>query len=132
MNGKIALITILTDNVPPLVQFYQDVLGFKVKTQNGDYVEFHNQDVRFAICSRAVMYEATGHSSYKEAQRGQLFGLAFPCNTVEEVDRTYDKIIEMGAIPIKNPSYMPWNQRTGFFADPEGNVHEVFADLPRQ
>jgi hypothetical protein len=38
----------------------------------------------------------------------------------------------MGAIPIKKPSYMPWNQRTGFFADPDGNVHEVFADLPRQ
>jgi catechol 2,3-dioxygenase-like lactoylglutathione lyase family enzyme len=44
MNGKIALITVLTDNVPTLVQFYQDVLGFEVKTQNGDYVEFHCND----------------------------------------------------------------------------------------
>ena len=44
MNGKIALITVLTDNVPTLVQFYKDVLGFEVKTQNGDYVEFHCND----------------------------------------------------------------------------------------
>ncbi len=132
MNGKIALITVLTDNVPTLVQFYQNVLGFEVKTQNGDYVEFHKEDVRFAICSRAIMFEATSHSSYNESNGGQLFSLAFPCNTVEDVDKTYDKIIEMGAIPIKKPSFMPWNQRTGFFADPEGNVHEVFADLPRQ
>nr|MBC8549829.1 VOC family protein [Candidatus Brocadiales bacterium] len=61
---------------------------------------------------------------------GQLFSLAFPCSTVEEVDKTYDKIIARGAIPIKKPSTMPWNQRTGFFADPAGNIHEVFSDLP--
>jgi len=132
MNGKIALITVLTDNVPTLVQFYQDVLGFEVKTQHGDYVEFHNDGVRFAICSRAIMFEATDHQSYNESKGGQLFSLAFPCNTVEEVDKTYDKIIERGALPIKSPSNMPWNQRTGFFADPEGNIHEVFADLPKQ
>ncbi len=104
MNGKIALITVLTDNVPTLVQFYQNVLGFEVKTQNGDYVEFHNESVRFAVCSRTIMSEATSRSLYNESKRGQLFSLAFPCNTVEEVDKTYDKIIEMGAIPIKKPS----------------------------
>lgn len=129
MNGKIALITVLTDNVPALVQFYQDVLGFQVKTQHGDYVEFHNEGVRFAICSRAIMSEATGHPSYNESKSGKLFSLEFPFNTVEEVDENHDKIIERGAIPIKKPSTMPWNQRTGFFADPEGNIHEVFADL---
>jgi len=25
---------------------------------------------------------------------------------------------------------MPWNQRTAFIADPDGNIHEIFADLP--
>jgi uncharacterized glyoxalase superfamily protein PhnB len=130
MNEKIALITVLTDNVPVLVKFYQDVLGFEIKTQHGDYIEFHNKGVRFAICSRSIMYEATGHPTYNESKSGQLFSLAFPCSTVEEVDKTYDKIIAKGAIPIKKPSYMPWNQRTGFFADPEGNIHAVFADLP--
>jgi lactoylglutathione lyase len=68
MNGKIALITVLTDNVPTLVQFYQDVLGFEVKSQNGDYVEFHNEDVRFAVCSRTIMSEATSHSLYNESK----------------------------------------------------------------
>lgn len=130
MNGKIALITVLTDDVPALVQFYQEVLEFEIKTQHGDYVEFHNEGVRFAICSRAIMFEATGHTTFNESKSGQLFSLAFPCSTVEEVDKTYDKIIARGAIPIKKPSTMPWNQRTGFFADPAGNIHEVFSDLP--
>lgn len=30
MQGKIALITILTDSVPEMVKFYRDVLGFSV------------------------------------------------------------------------------------------------------
>ena len=130
MNAKIALIAVLTDDVPTLVQFYQEVLEFEIKTQHGDYVEFHNEGVRFAICSRAIMFEATGHTTFNESKSGQLFSLAFPCSTVEEVDKTYDKIIARGAIPIKKPSTMPWNQRTGFFADPAGNIHEVFSDLP--
>jgi hypothetical protein len=25
----------------------------------------------------------------------------------------------------------PWGQRAAFFADPEGNIHGLFADLPR-
>ncbi len=130
MNGIIALITVLTNDVPALVQFYQEVLEFDVKTQHGYYVEFHNEGVRFAICSRAIMFEATSHPTYNESKNGQLFSLAFPCSTVEEVDKTYDRIIARGAIPIKKTSTMPWNQRTGFFADPEGNIHEVFSDLP--
>ena len=59
MNGKIALIAVLTDDVPALVQFYQEVLEFETTTEHGDYVEFHNEGVRFAICSRAIMFEAT-------------------------------------------------------------------------
>jgi lactoylglutathione lyase len=129
MNGKIALIAVLTDDVPALVRFYQEVLEFEAKTEHGDYVEFHNEGVRFAICSRAIMFEATSHPTFNESKSGQLFSLAFPCSMVAEVDKTYDRVIAKGAIPIKKPSTMPWNQRTGFFADPEGNIHEVFADL---
>jgi hypothetical protein len=26
---------------------------------------------------------------------------------------------------------VPWQQRTAMFADPDGNIHEFFADLPQ-
>lgn len=35
----------------------------------------------------------------------------------------------MGATPIQAPQNMPWNQRTALFSDPDGNIHEIFAEL---
>ena len=35
----------------------------------------------------------------------------------------------MGARAIHDPEDMPWNQRTALFADPDGNIHEIFADI---
>lgn len=130
MKPKIALITITTDDVPALSNFYREVLGFQVKHDSGEYVEFQNEGVRFAICARSALKAATGHPSYQKSKRGQSFELAFPLETPEAVDSTYAGIVARGATPIKPPANMPWGQRTAFFADPDGNIHELFADLP--
>ena len=131
MINQIALITIVTDDVPHLAAFYRDVLGFAVKTDLGGYVEFHNQGVRFAICTRSILHDASGHESYTEARRGQTFELAFPCAEPAEVDRVYAEIVTQGAAPVHAPADMPWGQRTALFADPDGNIHELFANLPQ-
>lgn len=129
MMGTIALITVLTDDVPTLVTFYRDVLGFAVKDDGGDYVEFVSPGVRFAVCTRQTMSDATHHASYLEPRRGQSFELALPLGSPAEVDTTYDEITARGATPVQGPATMPWGQRTAFFADPEGNILELFADL---
>lgn len=130
MKAKIALITILTDDVPKLARFYQEVLGFSTKSDLGQYIELECEGVRFAICSRTIMEEATGHASYSTPHSGQSFELAFPLETPEAIDQAYLEITDKGAEPIKPPANMPWGQRTAFFADPDGNIHELFADLP--
>ena len=131
MLNHIALVTILTDHVPVLAKFYREALGFEVKQEMGNYVELQTEGVRFAVCARSIMHEATGHASYAAAHRGQCFELAFPCDTPERVDQVYASVVAKGAAPIKSPADMPWNQRTAFFADPDGNIHELFADLSR-
>lgn len=129
MNGKIALVTILTDDVPRLVAFYQDVLGFAVEDSvSNNYTEFRSEGVRFAVCNRTELVQATRHPRFSEAARGQAFELAFPLPTPEDVDRAYAEITANGATPVQPPASMPWGQRTAFFADPDGNIHELFAD----
>ncbi|MHC0036642.1 VOC family protein [Pseudoneobacillus sp. C159] len=127
MKAQINLITIVTDNVEIMTNFYRDVIGFSIQSESPHYVEFNNEGVRFSICSREIMSDITdGHSSFKEEKKGQSFELAFPCETPEEVEKSYKEIIEKGAIPIKEPSQMPWGHTTAFFADPDGNIHEIF------
>ena len=127
MEAKISLVTIWTNNIKVMKKFYTEVLGFSVEMDLGDYVEFKNEGVRFAICMRDVMYSYS--EDYKKQAIGQSFELAFPCKNPEDVDKSYELLIANGAIPIHKPQNMPWNQRTALFADPDGNIHEIFADL---
>jgi lactoylglutathione lyase len=130
MQSRIALITIWTDDTPRLVAFYRDVLGMEPLDDLGRYVEFRHPGVRFAICERGVMVDVAGLKAFGEAPMGQRFELAFPLESPEEVDGAYAEVVAHGATPISPPQDMPWNQRTALFADPDGNIHELFADLP--
>lgn len=129
MKATINLITIMTDDVPRLVAFYRDVLGMVAGQEQGPYVEFDHPGVRFAICDRGLM-AGLGLPQFAEPVQGQRFELAFPVGSPDEVDSAYEEIVAKGATPIHPPQNMPWNQRTALFADPDGNIHELFADLP--
>jgi lactoylglutathione lyase len=131
LQPKIALITLMTDHVPTMVKFYTDGLGFKVKLDMGQYVEIENEGVRFAICDRQIMLSSTRHASYSKSFQGQGFELAFPCDSPEDVDISFDQLLKHGAVSIQPPASMPWGQRAAFFADPEGYIHEIFSELPR-
>lgn len=127
MKPEINLITIWTDKIDMMRNFYNQVLGFRIKNDLGDYVEFENTGVRFAICLRKVM---EGYSNeYTKKAVGQFFELAFPCENPNDVDKSFKKLIAMGATSIQEPQNMPWKQRTALFADPDGNIHEIFADI---
>jgi catechol 2,3-dioxygenase-like lactoylglutathione lyase family enzyme len=130
MEGVIGLITILTDDLKPMKAFYSDLLGFEVIEDLENYVEFRNPGVRFAICTREVMHEATGHESYREERGSHAFELAFPVGDPGDVDRVYDEVVAGGATPIKGPEMMPWGRKTAFIADPDGNIHEIYSYKP--
>lgn len=127
MKAVINLITIWTNDIDKMKNFYNKVLGFKIKNDLGNYVEFENSGVRFAICMREVMYSYS--KEYEKEALGQAFELAFPCENPSDVDSSFRQLISMGATPIDEPRDMPWDQRTALFADPDGNIHEIFAEI---
>lgn len=127
MKAQINLITIWTNEIEKMKKFYHQVLGFNIKNDLGNYVEFENDGVRFAICTRDVMYGYSGE--YKKESFGQTFELAFPCESPKDVDESFNELMAKGATSIHEPQDMPWNQRTALFADPDGNIHEIFAEI---
>lgn len=44
---------------------------------------------------------------------------------VEDVDETVTALRESGASVVREPVDMPWGERVGFVADPEGNLVSV-------
>ncbi|MHA2028118.1 MAG: VOC family protein [Candidatus Kariarchaeaceae archaeon] len=132
MKLKIDLIGIVTQNLISMTEFYRNVMGFPIELQLENYVEFKHEGVRFALTTTDVMKKVTSHPSYDEQPRGHKFELAFgPFTSPSDVDKVYGEITSKGATSITPPADMPWNQRTAFFADPDGNIHELFANLPK-
>ena len=121
------MITIITGDILGMKRFYSEMLDFECIEDLGNYVEFRNKGVRFALTTPDVMYEGTEQPTYREEKKGQSFELAFPLPTADDVGKAYDEITGKGATPIKAPEMMPWGRMTAFFADPDGNIHELYS-----
>ena len=130
MKPQIDAIGYLTSDIVRMKDFFVKVLGFEIIFEmEGNYVEFAQKGTRFALSHHEVMEKATDDKSYLQPKSGQVLELMFRCDDVADVDQSYANIVAKGAKPVKEPADMPWGQRTAFFADPDGNIHELFCDL---
>jgi uncharacterized glyoxalase superfamily protein PhnB len=50
--------------------------------------------------------------------------LAFNLKTHADVDKEYNRLMDLGVASVFSPTTMPWGQRTCYVADPEGNLLE--------
>ena len=125
-------ITVLADDVDGLARFLERALELPVAVREEHYVSFDLPGVRLAIFRRALMGANTSdHPSFSGARGRQAFELNFECADAAEVDRALARMIAHGATVIAAPVTTDWGHYTAFFADPEGNIHSLFAVLPR-
>ena len=123
-------ITVLADDVAQLAEFYERGVGLAVAVREPHYVAFSGSGIRLAIFERGLMGANThDHPSFAAPRGAQAFELNFECETVDEVERMFRHLVEHGATSIAEPADMDWGHFTGFFADPEGNIHSLFAVL---
>jgi uncharacterized glyoxalase superfamily protein PhnB len=57
--------------------------------------------------------------------------LAFRVN-YDEVDACHEELKAHGVEVFDPPADQDWGHRTLYFADPKGNVLEIFAELPTE
>ena len=126
---QINMLGVVTDQLAEMRRFYHELLEMPIVLELESYLEFGDSGIRFSICERQVMVQTLGEEHYGSPAKGHSFSLAFECQSCDEVQREYDKLIERGVTPIQEPRDMPWGQRTAFFADPDGHIHELFANL---
>ena len=123
-------ITLLVDDVAGMAAFYENVLGFAVTERESDYIALDGGDKRLAIFQRRGRNDDTNDPVYLEPRSGQTVELNFLCPSPEIVRRKYAELVERGAVPIAEPAERAWGHLAGWFADPEGNIHSIFAVLP--
>lgn len=117
---------IFVRDMPTMVQFYRDVLGFEIKEEeNTTNVYLVKDGTLFLLYRRTDFEKMTGSKfGYANGTNGH-YEIALSVENYDAVDKTYDLVIKNGATSVMKPNTEPWGQRTCYISDPEGNLIEI-------
>ena len=117
---------LLVDDMPTMIRFYRDVLGFEIKEdENASNVYLIKDGTLFLLYGRNDFEIMTSRKyEYLKGLNGH-FEIALYVDTFDEVDEEYRKAVAAGAGSVLEPTTEPWGQRTCYISDPEGNLIEI-------
>ena len=117
---------IFVKDMPTMVRYYRDVLGFEIKEEdNTTNVYLVKDGTLFLLYRRTDFEEMTGNKfEYAHGINGH-YEIALSVDNYGAVDKAYDEAISKGATPVMKPTTEPWGQRTCYISDPEGNLIEI-------
>ncbi len=117
---------LFVEDMETMVRFYRDVLGFEIKEDEDTTNVYLIKDGTLFLLYRRTDFEKMTCRKYQYVKGlNGHFEIALYVDTFEEVDREYQRVIEMGAQSVLPPEDEPWGQRTCYIADPEGNLIEI-------
>jgi len=122
MKPAVSIITLGVENLPFMKDFYNNVFGWVplrdegivMYELNGIYLSLYDAN---ALAEDAqVAPEGTGFKK---------FTLALLCESREDVDATFARLLERGANIVKPAQEVFWGGYSGYVADPENNLWEI-------
>jgi len=120
---KLAQARIVTNDVPGLTRFYQEVTGITPRG-NDRYVEFHAGALTLAISSQSTIDRHSAGATTPAANRSVILDFE-----VEDVDRERARLQHVIREFVLEPTTQPWGNRSMLFRDPDGNLINVFANI---
>jgi len=126
MKTKLDGFGLFVKEMPTMVRFYRDVLGFEIKENDDAQNVYLIKDGTLFMLYRRNDFEKMTSRKYEflKGLNGH-FELALYVDTFEEVDDCYKETTSKGATGVLEPTTEPWGQRTCYIADPEGNLIEI-------
>jgi catechol 2,3-dioxygenase-like lactoylglutathione lyase family enzyme len=131
MKPRLDLVGIVVQDMRASLDFYR-LLGvsFPDGAEGDDHVEVTLEGgLRLAWDSAEVIRSID--PEWQPPTGGPAIGLAFLCGSPEEVDAVYAEIVAAGYPAHKEPWDAFWGQRYAQVRDPDHNVIDLFAPLPR-
>jgi predicted enzyme related to lactoylglutathione lyase len=121
-----ASVRMITDDLEPVVQFYEEITGVTADRPAPVFAELHLPSCTIAF----------GHT-----QTAQLFNnSARPADNhtviieflVDDVDSEYERLKPLVSEWVQEPTTMPWGNRSILFRDPDGNLVNLFTPVTEE
>jgi lactoylglutathione lyase len=114
---------VLCNDLDRMKTFYRELFAFPVNSESDTGLTFSAGGVLLSLRQRTREYDGMGVRP--ELPGVQLAFLVEP----EEVDLCYAELVDKGVQILEPPTDQPRGHRTVYFADPEGNMLEVYAEI---
>ena len=122
--ARLSLVTLGARDVAGLRRFYES-LGWRSPSPPGD--EFARFELGGAFLALYRLDALAAEAGMPAPVGGAFAGVTCAVNVEEErqVDEAIETVREAGGRIVAEPVARDWGGRSGYFADPEGNVWEV-------
>ena len=129
MIGKVpARLNVLTLGVRdlPKVRAFYEALGWRSRSDGDEWARFHTGGATLALYSLDLLAgEANMRPTEEDTGRFSGFTCALLVEEEAMVDETLGAVREAGGRVLAEPVAREWGGRSGYFADPDGNVWEL-------
>lgn len=125
MEPRLSIVTLGVADLARAGAFYRDALGWTPASQSGgDILFFQAGGVVLALYPRPLLAK---EANVADAGAPGFAGFALAQNVRrrEDVDRVLGEVAAKGARILTPAHDAFWGGRSGYFADPDGNVWEV-------
>lgn len=120
MFNKLFAVCLLVNDFEKSLKFYRDILGLKVKSQEGNqFAGFDLEGTEMAIFQKDG---ATAMFPKKFMGTGGGVNIGFQ---VKDINQASEELKSKGAEIFEGPKTTPWGQKVAYFKDPDGNIWEV-------
>ena len=120
---SVSYVIILCDDMPRMKSFYRDIFAFPIDSETDESLAFRAGSLLFALRKRTRGYDGSGVRP--ELPGVQIAFLVSPA----EVELCHKQLVEKGVTILEPPTDQPRGHRTVYFADPEGNMLEIYAEI---
>ena len=130
MLGKINATVLIVRDLEAARSFYGDTIGLEVLFEDDVSTGYKMADHDFLVLQEKAAAEMMSAEDVGIGASGAYRVLM--CAEVEDVDTTYQQLLDKGVNCIKAPKSQVWGRRTAYFKDPEGNLWELYHHLPEE
>ena len=117
-------IRVITDQIKPLVQFYEAVTGLAATWYTEDFAELATNSCTLAIGSTRTLALFGANVAQPAANRSAIIEFR-----VDDVDADYRRLTDAVGDFVQAPTTMPWGNRSLLLRDPDGNLVNLFTPV---